>query len=238
MTIRTSFAFFAAAVIAIGATAAVHAQALSGPGQPVTIDLSAQNNKDKDKDKNKNKDQNKDQNKNKNKNNQSGGQNQSQQKVQNNQSQQKVQNNVQKNGQNKNKQKNTNQTKNTKSATGNKAPRVVAVTGTQTVTAARIRGISARGAGSASIHGRNYSTWRGGGYRARYGNRWVTLVPLAVLAGIVVGGSTYYPYAYISAPRDYCDGLTEDGCQLMWDEVETVEGDVASQCVAFCPWRD
>jgi hypothetical protein len=120
-----------------------------------------------------------------------------------------------------------------------KAARVVTPKGTRAVTAGRFRGLSASGAGRASVRGRNFSTWRGGrGYRARHGNAWVTFVPLAVLAGILIGENHYYPYAYISAPQDYCDGLTEDGCQLMWDDVETVEGDVVGQCVAYCPWQD
>jgi hypothetical protein len=35
----------------------------------------------------------------------------------------------------------------------------------------------------------------------------------------------------------YCQGLTEDGCELMWQDVETIEGDVVPQCVAYCPWQ-
>jgi hypothetical protein len=42
---------------------------------------------------------------------------------------------------------------------------------------------------------------------------------------IAIGSSEYYPYAYISAPENYCEGLTEDGCELMWQDVETIEGD-------------
>jgi hypothetical protein len=64
---------------------------------------------------------------------------------------------------------------------------------------------------------------------------WRTFVTLGTLAGLVVGGATYYPYAYVDAPAPYCDGLTEDGCQLQWVDVETLEGGVESQCVAYCP---
>ena len=53
----------------------------------------------------------------------------------------------------------------------------------------------------------------------------------------MIGSTSYYPYAYISAPLPYCDGLTEDGCELMWQEVTTLEGDLAYQCVAYCPWQ-
>jgi hypothetical protein len=118
------------------------------------------------------------------------------------------------------------------------APRVVTPTGANVgkVTAARIRGLPGRGAGRAAIRGQNYSAWRGG-YRVRHGGGWRTFVALSALGAIAIGAATYYPYAYISAPQDYCDGLTEDGCQLQWQEVETVEGDLVDQCVAYCPWR-
>ena len=53
----------------------------------------------------------------------------------------------------------------------------------------------------------------------------------------MVGSDEYYPYAYISAPEQYCEGVTEDGCELRWQQVETVEGDVIDQCVAYCPWQ-
>jgi hypothetical protein len=119
-----------------------------------------------------------------------------------------------------------------------RTPRAVTPTGARagTVTAARFRGIP-RGAGRAAIRGQRFSTWRGGGYRVRYGGGWRTFVALTALGAIAIGAATYYPYAYIAAPRDYCDGLTEDGCQLMWQEVETLEGGVADQCVAYCPWQ-
>jgi hypothetical protein len=104
------------------------------------------------------------------------------------------------------------------------------------VIAARIRGVPARGAGRTAISGRNYSVWRSG-YRVRRGGNWRTFVALGTLGALTIGAAEYYPYAYIEAPQDYCDGLTEDGCQLVFDEVETMEGDVVGQCVAYCPWR-
>ena len=116
------------------------------------------------------------------------------------------------------------------------APRVVVPSGTRTVTAARLRGVPARGAGRAVIHGQNYSAWRSG-YRVRHGDGWRTFVALSALGAIAIGSTQYYPYAYISAPQPYCAGLTEDGCELMWQEVETIEGDVINQCVAYCPWQ-
>lgn len=116
------------------------------------------------------------------------------------------------------------------------APRVVTPHGTRTVTASRLRGIPARGAGRTAIHGQNYSVWRSG-YRVRHGSGWWTFVALSTLGAIAIDSSEYYPYAYISAPEDYCQGLTEDGCELMWQEVQTIEGDVVNQCVAYCPWQ-
>ena len=103
------------------------------------------------------------------------------------------------------------------------------------VITSKIRGAPARGAFRTSIRGRN-SLWRSG-YRARYRGGWRTFVALSALGAITIGAAEYYPYAYIDAPADYCDGLTEDGCQMIYDEVETEEGDVVPQCVAYCPWQ-
>ncbi len=94
----------------------------------------------------------------------------------------------------------------------------------------------AHGTGRAVIHGHNYSAWRSG-HRGRHGSGWRTFGALSVLGAIAVGSTDYYPYAYISAPEPYCEGLTEDGCELVWQQVETIEGDVVDQCVAYCPWQ-
>ena len=94
----------------------------------------------------------------------------------------------------------------------------------------------ARGAGRFTVRGQNYSAWRSG-YRVRRGSGWRTFVALSALGAIAIGSNQYYPYAYISAPENYCEGLTEDGCELNWQEVETIEGDVINQCVAYCPWQ-
>jgi hypothetical protein len=104
------------------------------------------------------------------------------------------------------------------------------------VITAKIRSAPARGAFRTSIRGRNYSVWRSG-YRARYHGGWRTFVALSALGAITIGAYEYYPYAYIDAPQDYCDGLTEDGCQMVYDDVETEEGDIVPQCVAYCPWQ-
>ena len=104
------------------------------------------------------------------------------------------------------------------------------------VSAARIRGVPARGVGRTSIQGRNYSVWRSN-YRVRRGGGWRTFVALGALGTLAIGAADYYPYAYIQAPEPYCDGRTEDGCQLVWEDVETSEGGAYAQCVAYCPWQ-
>ena len=109
-------------------------------------------------------------------------------------------------------------------------------TNSRVVTAARIRSAPARGAFRTTIRGRNYSVWRSG-YRVRRGGGWRTFVALGTLGVLAIGAAEYYPYAYIDAPEPYCDGLTEDGCQMVYDEVETMEGDMVGQCVAYCPWQ-
>jgi hypothetical protein len=119
---------------------------------------------------------------------------------------------------------------------GNKTPRVVTPRGTRTITASRLRGVPTRGLGRTVIGGHNYSAWRSG-HRVRHGGGWRTFVGIGALGAIAIGSSEFYPYAYISAPENYCEGLTEDGCELMWQDVETIEGDVVPQCVAYCPWQ-
>lgn len=99
------------------------------------------------------------------------------------------------------------------------------------------RAVGSRGAGRVAFHGRNYSVWRGGPYRHRYRNRWRTFVALSALSVLAVGGAAYYPYAYVSAPAPVCEGETDDGCLLRWEEVPTVEGPREFQCVAYCPWQ-
>ncbi len=116
------------------------------------------------------------------------------------------------------------------------ATRTVTPRGTRAVTAGKLRGLPVSRAGRTTIHGHNYSVWRGR-HRVRHGNSWWTFGALSALGAIIIGSDQYYPYAYISAPENYCEGLTEDGCQLMWQEVETIEGDVVNQCVAYCPWQ-
>lgn len=104
----------------------------------------------------------------------------------------------------------------------------------QSIIAVKIRNAPARGAFRTTIRGRNYSLWRSG-YRARYRGGWRTFVGLSALGVLAIGAYEYYPYAYLDAPEEYCEGQTEDGCQMVFDDVPTVEGDSAGQCVAYCP---
>jgi hypothetical protein len=96
-----------------------------------------------------------------------------------------------------------------------------------------------KGSNKAFVNGKHYSIWHNNNshYRIRYGNSWRTFVALGVLAPLLIGAHHYYPYAYIDAPGPYCSGLTEDGCQLVYDEIETIDGAVYPQCVAYCPWQ-
>jgi hypothetical protein len=96
------------------------------------------------------------------------------------------------------------------------------------------RGFVIRDASRATIAGRNFSIWRNS-HRVRHGGRWRTLVGLSTLSIITLGSAVYYPYAYIDAPAPYCQGLTEDGCRLQWQEVPTLEGPRVYECVAYCP---
>ena len=119
------------------------------------------------------------------------------------------------------------------------APRQVAIpkgVAPRPVSGAGFRAIGPRRTGRIVISGRNYTVWRGA-HRVRYGGRWATLGAIGALGLIAYGGANYYPYAYVSAVGDYCEGLTEDGCVLQWQEVPTIEGPTVLQCVAYCPWQ-
>jgi hypothetical protein len=104
------------------------------------------------------------------------------------------------------------------------------------VTMSRVRSVPAMGVSRVSIGGQDYSMWRHS-YRTRYHDRWYTCVALSALPAILIASNEFYPFAYIDAPESYCDGLSEDGCQLVWQDVETEEGGVIPQCVAYCSWQ-
>ena len=96
--------------------------------------------------------------------------------------------------------------------------------------------LKVRNASRINVAGENYSVWRNGHqvYRDGY---WTTFVGVSVLTPVVLGSTYYYPYAYIDAPAPYCDGFTEDACQLDWTSVPTLEGTTEFACVAYCPWE-
>jgi hypothetical protein len=96
--------------------------------------------------------------------------------------------------------------------------------------------MSIRGASRTTIAGQNFSVRRDG-YRVRRGDQWRTFVGISALHAMMFGSAFYYPYAYIDASYDYCQGWTEDGCQLHWLAVPTQEGPTEFQCVAYCPWQ-
>ena len=110
------------------------------------------------------------------------------------------------------------------------APKIVSPSGRG------LRAVGTRGTGRVVIGGRNYSVWRGA-RRVRHDGRWATLGAISALSIFFYGGANYYPYAYLSATGPYCEGVTEDGCILRWEEVPTLEGPRVFQCVAYCPWQ-
>jgi hypothetical protein len=100
----------------------------------------------------------------------------------------------------------------------------------------RIGQANLRNASRINVGGTNYSVLRDG-HRVYRDGYWTTFVGMSVLTPVVFGSTYYYPYAYIDAPAPYCDGLTEDGCQLEWTSVPTLEGPTGFACVAYCPWE-
>ena len=85
-----------------------------------------------------------------------------------------------------------------------------------------MRAIGPGSTGRAFVHGQNYTVWRGS-HRVRYGNSWRTFRALSALSVLLIAGTTYCPYASLSAPEP-CEGETEDGCILQWQEIELAAG--------------
>jgi hypothetical protein len=96
--------------------------------------------------------------------------------------------------------------------------------------------VNIRNASRINVGGTNYSVLRNN-HRVYRNGYWATFVGLSLLTPVMFGSTYYYPYAYIDAPAPYCDGLTEDGCQLEWAPVPTLEGPAEFACVAYCPWE-
>jgi hypothetical protein len=81
---------------------------------------------------------------------------------------------------------------------------------------------------------RSAPMWRGGQRRMWWGNKWRVFVPLTALGVVALGGAYYYPDAYLTVARPYCEGITPEGCRLNWQRVEFEDGDGDWQCVQYC----
>lgn len=60
-------------------------------------------------------------------------------------------------------------------------------------------------------------------------------VPAGLLGVALIGGSYWYPDAYVSMAGPACTGFTPDGCQLQWRMVDFEDGGGEPQCVQYCP---
>ena len=76
--------------------------------------------------------------------------------------------------------------------------------------------------------------WNSGPKKIWWGNKWKWFVPITALGVVVLGGAYYYPDAYITVARPYCEGITPNGCRLNWQRVDFEDGDSEWQCVQFC----
>jgi hypothetical protein len=59
--------------------------------------------------------------------------------------------------------------------------------------------------------------------------------PVGLLGVALIGGSYWYPDAYVSMAGPVCSGFTPDGCQLQWRMVDFEDGGGEPQCVQYCP---
>jgi hypothetical protein len=72
-------------------------------------------------------------------------------------------------------------------------------------------------------------------HRIWWGGRWRVFAPFTALGVVLVGGAYYYPDAYVGFARPYCAGVTPDGCQLNWQQVNFEDGGGSDwQCVQYC----
>jgi hypothetical protein len=76
--------------------------------------------------------------------------------------------------------------------------------------------------------------WNSGPKKIWWGNKWKVFIPVTALGVVVLGGAYYYPDAYLTVARPYCDGITPDGCRLNWQRVDFEDGESDWQCVQFC----
>jgi hypothetical protein len=71
-------------------------------------------------------------------------------------------------------------------------------------------------------------------HRIWWGGRWRVFVPFAALGAVTYAGHYYYPDSYVGFARPYCSGVTDDGCQLNWQQVNFEDGGGDWQCVRYC----
>jgi hypothetical protein len=125
------------------------------------------------------------------------------------------------------------------------SPRVVApkATGPAAVGPAVVRPPAVARPGVARVAPRT-TVYRGrsvtyvrGPWTVRRGPYIRSFVAASVLAPLVIGAVSYYPYGYLPFEGPSCSGITPDGCELRWIQVPTVDGFRDFQCVAFCPWQ-
>jgi hypothetical protein len=76
--------------------------------------------------------------------------------------------------------------------------------------------------------------WKSGPKKVWYGNKWKVFVPLTALGVVALGGAYYYPDAYLTTSRNYCEGISENGCRLNWQRVAFEDGEGEWQCVQYC----
>lgn len=76
--------------------------------------------------------------------------------------------------------------------------------------------------------------WKSGPKKIWWGNKWKVFVPITALGVVVLGGAYYYPDAYLTTSRSYCEGISPDGCRLNWQRVDFEDGDGDWQCVQYC----
>jgi hypothetical protein len=80
----------------------------------------------------------------------------------------------------------------------------------------------------------NAPVWKSGPKKIWWGNKWKVFVPLTALGVVALGGAYYYPDAYLTVARPYCEGITPDGCRLNWQRIDFEDGDSEWQCVQYC----
>ncbi len=68
-----------------------------------------------------------------------------------------------------------------------------------------------------------------------WGGRWRTFVGFATLGALLIGVDYWDPDGYVAIAEPACFGVTEDGCQLRWQNVAFDDGSGAvAQCVSYC----